>query len=57
MNPMLRADIDGKFDAASVGVLSDARRDRIRSAWWDVERADDISDVMAQTSTFDDEES
>ncbi len=56
MNPMSRADIDAKFDAASAGVVSDATRDRIRAAWWNVGDADDICDVMAQTSSFEDEE-
>jgi 2-methylcitrate dehydratase len=55
MNPMSRADIDAKFDAASSGIISDARRDQIRAAWWDVAAAADICDLMARTSTFEDE--
>jgi 2-methylcitrate dehydratase len=56
MNPMSQADIDAKFDAASSGIVSDVRRDQIRSAWWNVAAADDISDVMATMKTFADEE-
>jgi 2-methylcitrate dehydratase len=53
MNPMSRVDIDAKFDAASAGVLSDAARDRVRDAWWNVGTANDIADVLAVTSRFD----
>jgi hypothetical protein len=34
-------------------VLTDAARDRIRAAWWDVAAATDIGDVLAETSRFD----
>jgi 2-methylcitrate dehydratase len=52
MNPMSRAEIDAKFDAASSGVLKDDVRDRIRDAWWAVADADDIGTVMATTADF-----
>ena len=52
MNPMSRAEIDAKFDAASSGVLKDDVRDRIRDAWWAVADADDIGAVMATTADF-----
>ena len=52
MNPMSRAEIDAKFDAASAGVVKDDVRDRIRDAWWGVADADDIGSVMATTADF-----
>jgi 2-methylcitrate dehydratase len=52
MNPMTRADIDAKFDAASGGVLSDERRDEIRAAWWSVADAADIGAPLAATADF-----
>jgi 2-methylcitrate dehydratase len=52
MNPMSRAEIDAKFDAASAGVVKDDVRDRIRDAWWGVADADDIGTVMATTADF-----
>ncbi|WP_052457108.1 MULTISPECIES: MmgE/PrpD family protein [unclassified Streptomyces] len=52
-NPMSRADIDAKFDAASARRLSGPDRDRIRQAWWAVADTPDITELMALTGTFD----
>jgi 2-methylcitrate dehydratase len=51
-NPMTRADIDAKFDAATAGVLSPARRDDVRSAWWAMDQAADIAEPLARTADF-----
>jgi 2-methylcitrate dehydratase len=51
-NPMSRADIDAKFDAASAGTLDDERRDAVRQAWWNVADAADIGLPLAATAEF-----
>jgi 2-methylcitrate dehydratase len=51
-NPLSRADIDGKFDAAATGVLEPDTLDRIRAASWSVLGADDIVDVMRVVTDF-----
>jgi 2-methylcitrate dehydratase len=52
LNPMSRADIDAKLDATSNGVLSEERREAIRSAWWGVAEVADIGEPMAITADF-----
>ncbi|HEY3872093.1 MAG TPA: MmgE/PrpD family protein [Actinocrinis sp.] len=42
-DPMTRADLDHKFDLATRAVASDARRDAIRAAWWDIASAADVA--------------
>jgi 2-methylcitrate dehydratase len=42
-DPMTRADLDHKFDLACRGLVADARRDEIRSAWWAIAAAPDVA--------------
>jgi 2-methylcitrate dehydratase len=51
-NPMSRADIDAKFDAAAQGVVDPDTRDRIREAAWSIQGADDVRDVMRVITDF-----
>jgi 2-methylcitrate dehydratase len=46
-NPMTRADVDRKLDAACDGSVSDAQREEIREAWWSFATAADVDTPMA----------
>jgi 2-methylcitrate dehydratase len=45
-DPMTRADLDAKWDSICDGRLDDRQRDHLRSAWWAVESAPDIADLV-----------
>ncbi len=51
-NPMTRADIDDKFDAASEGIVDPDTRDRIREVGWTIDAADNVADVMRVVTDF-----
>jgi 2-methylcitrate dehydratase len=51
-NPMTRDDVDAKLDDICKGVVSDARREKIRDAWWNVGNASDIAIPIATMTGF-----
>jgi 2-methylcitrate dehydratase len=53
MNPMTAADLDAKLDRASIGILKESRREEIRRAWWALESAPRVADVVATLARFD----
>jgi 2-methylcitrate dehydratase len=52
LNPMSKADVDEKLAKVCAGVLSDARRDELGAAWWDIENASKIDGLMEQLADF-----
>jgi 2-methylcitrate dehydratase len=53
-DPMTRADINAKLDTICAGVIDDERRERIRSAWWNVADASDIGQPIQTLGSFRD---
>jgi 2-methylcitrate dehydratase len=52
-DPMSRADLDHKFDLACRGIVSDAQRDAIRAAWWDIASAPDAAAPIGLLARFE----
>lgn len=52
-NPMTDADVNAKFDRATRGLVSEVRREAIRTAWWGIEDAGDIRDLTATLGPYD----
>jgi 2-methylcitrate dehydratase len=51
-NPMTAADLDAKLDRASGGIVSDAKREEIREAWWGFEKVPNVAEVVATLASF-----
>ena len=52
LNPMTSEDVDAKLDVACTGVIPDDRKEEIRSAWWNVEKAASIREPMTTLTDF-----
>lgn len=52
-NPMTRNDIDAKLDIICDGFVSDQQKERIRTAWWNIAAAEDVTEAMASIATFE----
>jgi 2-methylcitrate dehydratase len=53
MNPMTADDLDAKLDKACAGVVKDAKREEIRAAWWSIEDAPRVADIIRSIATLD----
>lgn len=52
MNPMTKDDITVKFHSASAGVLPAGQADSILAAWWLIQSAPSVAELMATVSDF-----
>jgi 2-methylcitrate dehydratase len=52
LNPMTKEDVDQKLAKVCAGVLSDAERDELGAAWWDLENAPDVTSLMPLLADF-----
>ncbi len=51
-NPMTVADIDAKFNDACDGVVSDAQREEIRTAWWGFDKGSNLAEPIATLARY-----
>jgi 2-methylcitrate dehydratase len=51
-NPMTVEDINDKLDDACHGVISDAQKEEIRTAWWEFEKAPDLAGLIGTLARF-----
>jgi hypothetical protein len=45
-------DVDAKFDDACDGVINDAQKEEIRDAWWGIDKAQNLSDLIGTLAKF-----
>jgi hypothetical protein len=50
---MTADDVDAKFTSACRGVISDERREQLRSAWWGIDQAERIGDICTLMADYD----
>ncbi|MFI5269339.1 MAG: MmgE/PrpD family protein, partial [Chloroflexota bacterium] len=51
-NPMTRDDINAKLDTICRNVVDHAKRERIRSAWWNITEAPDVAEPIKTLASF-----
>lgn len=51
-NPMTAADVDAKLAKVCAGVVEEAQREQIKAAWWHLDEAPRVADVISTLADF-----